>query len=243
MIWDTGTPIVGGGTVTPGAPAVRVNLSTVPAYFSQSADAPPRYRWLGVVGWTSGTYRTAGQVLTYADQAIAAPGGDYDGIYYVLALGVSGTIYRGVEVSSDVAVGCAVYGSAAQSIPNNAATVLTFDLERVDPFGMHSPSTNPSRVTVPEPGWYSVAGHVTFAFHATGYRRAQLSLNGVSALAYQQVPAVTDAGHNTRLSVNDVVYMNAGDYIELSVFQLSGGALDVTAAPMASPELRVVKVG
>lgn len=130
----------------------------------------------------------------------------------------------------------AVFNSAAQSIPDSTHTALTFDSEHVDVGGMHSTSSNTSRLTIPSgaDGWYDVGGCVEFAaVNTTGIREVELRLNGLSLIAIQQVTA---ANIVQQVTVNRKSQLVAGDYIELTVFQSSGGALNVNASALYSPE-------
>lgn len=97
-MWDVGTPIVGESVIAPPAAIVRVELTSIPDYLSKTSDNPPRYRWLGTIGWTIEGARTRGETLIYADQLIDRPVEQADGIYVILALNVAGTLYRGVDL-------------------------------------------------------------------------------------------------------------------------------------------------
>jgi hypothetical protein len=194
-----------------------------------------------MVGGYQGDYRSPGIRLTYADQQIASDLGGADGWYWVLPAGVSGTLYRGVVSVTDIGVGCRVSGSVAQSIPNNAATALTFDTTSQDPFGMHDPGVNPTRITAPVPGWYSAGGAVRWNPHATGYRSLVVRVNGAVQVGKELGPPDV-IGNNTWQTINVMVYLNAGDYVEILAIQTSGAALDAGINPSNSPEGWLVKV-
>jgi hypothetical protein len=147
---------------------------------------------------------------------------------------------RLIAIRTDVAasgarfIGCRVYNSTVQSIPNNTVTAVTFDSEFYDTDGIHSTSSNTSRFTVP-PGmggkwrisfegyWDSASGTVQIVyFYKNGSefspklrRRIDASSSGVVEIVYP------------RSATLDLV---AGDYIEVYVLQNKGSAGSLGAA-------------
>lgn len=123
------------------------------------------------------------------------------------------------------------YQSAAQSIPNNAFTAITFDTEVVDSYGGHSTVSNTSRYTAQVAGWYDVIGKVSWVANATGRRIATLYVNG-SELAYTRGEGIASA---TAVAASCYalapVFLNATDYVEVYGLQNSGGALNTGASP------------
>ena len=57
------------------------------------------------------------------------------------------------------------YNSADETIADSTFTTLTFDTNRYDTAGMHSTSTNTSRLTAPISGVYAVTANVRFDLH------------------------------------------------------------------------------
>lgn len=131
-----------------------------------------------------------------------------------------------------------IYNSANISINNNTRTALTFNSERIDVSAMHSTVSNTSRVTVPtgEGGMYFHSGHIEWAANATGQRNCEIRLNGTTLIAIDNVPSAGAAVNNEQ-SVATIYQEAAADYVELTVFQTSGGALNVQVAGNYSPEL------
>lgn len=123
---------------------------------------------------------------------------------------------------------CIVRNSGTQSIPNITFTALSFDVEEYDVFGMHSPSVNPSRITVPVSGYYQLDGLAVFASSVTGRRLAHYSVNGATIpTGDAAVPAVASGGGNTGVTLpSRTQFMVAGDYAEIFAFHDSGGALN-----------------
>lgn len=130
---------------------------------------------------------------------------------------------------------CRVYNSANISLTTATTTALTFNSERYDVGGCHSTSSNTSRLTVPtgEAGVYTIGGAVEFASNTTGERILAIRLNGTTDLARQRVDS---AGGQVALTVFTDYALVAADYVELTAYQSSGGALNVLATGNFSPE-------
>lgn len=126
---------------------------------------------------------------------------------------------------------CRLTKSATQSIPNTTTTAITFDVEDFDDGGMHSTTTNTSRITVPTggAGTYLVGAHVEFAQNATGVRTLLITVNGTATqtTVRDNSPSGSSA---TRLACSSLVALVAGDYVEVLVVQTSGGNLNVAAS-------------
>jgi hypothetical protein len=132
-------------------------------------------------------------------------------------------------------VGCTVYDSTTQSIANNTSTIVTFDSENFDTDGFHSTSTNTGRITIPTglAGKYLVTFSFLWAQNGTGIRTANIFKNGanVYGVGEQSGNASVFAGPNGAVIIDCAV----GDYLELVVFQSSGGALNVFKRDIEKP--------
>lgn len=241
IAWDVGTPISASGVLTYTAPFVRIVLDAVPDYYSHTTDPTPRYRNLGIVGWLQGDARLDATVVRWAQQLIASDTPGTDGLYYVLEPNVTGTLYRGFEVA-DSLVGARVGATAVQTLGTGANTPIVFDLEVFDPFGLHSNTTNNTRITVQEPGWYQIGGFVTFAANATGIRQISVVKNGTTALAEISTTAL-GGGNVAKLAIDAAEYLAAGDYVELNAYQDSGGNLNTVQSGSYRPGFWLTRVG
>jgi hypothetical protein len=142
-------------------------------------------------------------------------------------------------------IGARVYNSANLSIPTGANTALTFNSERQDsdPAGaIHDTGSNTSRLTCKTPGVYAIWANVQFAANATGQRNAQIVLNGATAIGLALDPSAT-ASQDSYLIVSTPYLLAANDYVEVHVFQNSGGNLNVIASGNVSPEFAMFKIG
>ena len=141
-----------------------------------------------------------------------------------------------------------VYHNANQSITNTTNTALAFNSERFDQAGgsastQHDVSTNNSRLTCRHAGVYHIIGGCHFAANATGQRTLFLRLNGATAIAYAPRGFGLSSLDSTSLLVATHYDLAVNDYIEMVVYQDSGGALNVLNGANYSPEFSMTRVG
>lgn len=130
------------------------------------------------------------------------------------------------------------------NISAGASTVvaLTFNSEHFNNGGVHSTSVNSGRLTAPITGFYLIGGHVSYAANATGFRVTTIRLNGTTDIA------ADERGNNggsepVNVSLSSAYQLTAGQYVELTVLQNSGGALNILASSAISPEFWMVRLG
>ncbi|MEA3036821.1 MAG: hypothetical protein QOH04_2598 [Sphingomonadales bacterium] len=135
-------------------------------------------------------------------------------------------------------VGARINHNASQATTTATPTVLSLNTTR----RANGVTVGADRLTALEAGWYVVAGHVSFAANATGLRQMALKLSGASV--YLGIATVLSASGAiaTNLSVATVHYLAAGDYVQIEVYQDSGGSLNVLSANNYSPELAMMKL-
>lgn len=127
--------------------------------------------------------------------------------------------------------GAKAYNTVAQSIPHNTTTVVALSAEVFDTNGFRDGVTNPNRMTVPagQGGRYVIIGQADFTYHATGLRNLHLRKNGTSFVGMSTVvPGSTTNAQ--RATVATVVDLLPGDYVELTAYQDSGVALDISGS-------------
>jgi hypothetical protein len=137
--------------------------------------------------------------------------------------------------SSITSAAARAYNNAAISISHSTVTALTFNSERFDTNSLHDTGSNTSRLTAPVTGVYMISGSVQFASNATGIRAAFIRLNGSTNIATQILPVASSTDIFT-FGVQTIYQLTAGDYVELTVFQNSGGSLNVNSDGNRSPE-------
>lgn len=132
--------------------------------------------------------------------------------------------------------GCRVYNSTALSIANVTVVALTFDSERYDVGGLHSTSTNTGRITIVTAGKYLVSAAVRWAtFAGNTVRAVSIQLNGTTVIGEDVSFSAGESG----TCIATVYALAAADYLEVVVYQDTGGALNVAASPAGSPEFAV----
>ena len=173
----------------------------------------------GVATITAGT----ATVDTSASLALAQHEG---GTLYFTSAGVS-TFFKAAGATANTFVGAQIYDSnATTSISNNTSTAITFNSEVLDTNTFHSTSSNTSRMTIPagKAGKYLVVGSVIFQNAANGTRRFDIFKNGSS---YARTQNFGDASEQGWVTINTTMDLAVADYVELYVFQNSGGSLSI----------------
>lgn len=138
------------------------------------------------------------------------------------------------------------FHSAAQSITTATNTALALNSERFDQAGnvastMHDLVTNNSRLTCRHAGVYEIIGNIEWAANATGVRDVFIRLNNTTNIAYGRLPSLTAVTAQQEATTHYALAVN--DFVELFVFQNSGGGLNVNATSAYSPEFSMVRVG
>ncbi len=111
-----------------------------------------------------------------------------------------------------------------QSIPNATWTAVNMGAVFHDTQAGWS-AGSPSRLTAPRSSYYLVGASVGFDVNATGVRQLSILYNGADYSYGVSMGAV--AGIQSRMSATTSMVMTAGDYVQASVWQNSGGALNV----------------
>lgn len=130
--------------------------------------------------------------------------------------------------STPTYAGVSVFKSGNQAIANATFTAVTFDSETFDTDAFHSTSTNTSRLTVPsgKAGKYLISGTIAFAT-GTGTREVAYYKNG-AALNYGPTLPASANPLGTYIPISYVADLAVADYVEIFVYQNSGGNLNVT---------------
>lgn len=132
---------------------------------------------------------------------------------------------------------CRVFNSAAITLTTATVTALTFNSERYDVGGCHSTVSNTSRLTVPagEGGLYHIGGCAEFVASATGERIVDIRLNGATFITrHRDIASSGSTSHTYNVSTD--YQLVAGDFVELTAFQNSGGNLNVSSLGNYTPE-------
>lgn len=144
----------------------------------------------------------------------------------------------GVDVSAAATeYSVMAYNSGNLTIGNNSWTAVTLDSERFDNGAMHSTSTNNTRLTNTTGATrrFIISGNVEFTANANGRRYIRVYANGTTVVAHSG-PFPPDASLSTRLNICGIVELANNGYVELQVFQDSGGDLAALAVSAFSPQ-------
>ena len=122
--------------------------------------------------------------------------------------------------------------STTQTINNETITAVSFTTELWDNANMWQ-SPNPTRFRSPVGGRYLFIAFVSFQANATGQRIVYLrsSRGGGDMFGIQRQDAATSG--TTVLCCAGIVSLPAGEYVEVCVYQNSGGPLGVNEARAA----------
>ncbi len=124
--------------------------------------------------------------------------------------------------------GVTAYRSTSnQSIPSASATSIQFNAEVFDTDAYHSNSVNPNRITVPAgfDGYFHVTAQVYWDNADTdGVRIIYIKVNGGASAFAQAYDQAQTTDFIQKVSVT--LELDAGDYVEVNVYQNSGSALD-----------------
>lgn len=129
-------------------------------------------------------------------------------------------------------LGARVRRSTNQTISNATMTAISFDTERWDTDTIWD-AGQPTRLTCKTAGAYLITGHVCWDNNTGGtYRLATIRLNGTTELA-RQAGVLSAYGE---ASVSTIYKLAVNDYVELCVYQDSGGDRTLEAIQAWSPE-------
>lgn len=243
-------PVTNTGRITINTPGTYVVHAK--AYFPSAAASNSNAYTAIYVNGTATHYSSMMPVRTVAagidnifeqTVVIQLSAGDYleMGVYYDSVAGGSNTLQTGAAQTTFSAAWVggtgAAWGNAAarvtksgaQSITTSSDTLLTWDTETLDSDSIHSTSVNTGRITIVTPGTYAIGAFVEWATNATGGRQAYIRLNGTTIIARDARPA-TSTTYFPSCSPATLYPLNAGDYLEVFVYQDSGGSLNVNSS-------------
>jgi hypothetical protein len=122
-------------------------------------------------------------------------------------------------------VGVKAFKSASQSLSNATQTIIDFDSEDFDTNSFHSTTVNNSRFTIPsgKAGKYLIVYNFQFSSNGTGTRIGYILKNGsvANVASYN-----ANTGGSAECNASVILDCAVSDYLELRMFQDSGGAVN-----------------
>jgi hypothetical protein len=152
----------------------------------------------------------------------------------------SGSLLTGTEYeASDAHAGYPVFSgarltkSSTQSVATGTETAITFDGEDYDTDSYHDNSTNNTRLTAPATGYYMVGGSAEVLGLNVSYKYVivRIRANGTNedGDGRNRTHSMADAANSAFPSspFSRVVYLAAGEYVELTLEHNAGASYNV----------------
>jgi hypothetical protein len=131
--------------------------------------------------------------------------------------------------------------TSSQSIPHNNSTGISWEVEDVDPSGMHTGAETICTITVP--GTYRVTAQIEFAgFSSPGaavIARIDFMKNGS---AFRSTSSRMADGVPTQVSGSVLVQCGNGDTLSVNAYQNTGGALNINAGNASGFSIEFVSI-
>ena len=181
---------------------------------------------------TNGTKGATGAAGTNATVNGVAAGGDLTGSFPNPSIAPGAITPAKIGPIPTVAV--------TNSAGEAAHAVVTFDTNLFDPLGMHSTTTNTSRLTAPIAGVYAIDSTVCFSADATGDRALYLQVDGTQ-ISFIQTPAVTGS-RATCVYAGSQQKLAAGDYVEVYADYVGATGTPTVVAGGRTPALSMTWV-
>ena len=141
---------------------------------------------------------------------------------------------------------CVVHnGSTAQSVTVATWTAITFSTEHCDTDGMHSTSSNTSRITIPNAGIWLCSGQVTWASMGANHRCLSIGIkhSSESAVSPSGWGGVSHWWHYSHGQCVSRLIEASDGYVELFAYQGGGsGTNAIQGTAMTSPVFSVIKI-
>jgi hypothetical protein len=154
-----------------------------------------------------------------------------DGGSFVKVMGVVANLIT--SSSSTRRLSCSLYQTAAQTIPNNTPTDVTFGGEDFDDDNMHSGTSAIIQLpSVTMPGVFLVVGTLEWAPSGVGYRELKIVRHGASDTnwGWSRTDNFSNSGLGAVQLVFAILQASSGDTIRMVTFQNSGGSTATVAA-------------
>lgn len=155
-------------------------------------------------------------------------------------------VWRRIDSQTDIEPylyheGARVTHSATLSVPDTTWTPHPFNTERWDTDAIHDNVVNNSRLTCKTAGRYIIIGQIYWSTNAVGDRAAKIHLNNTIDITFER------RGTNTETTatyiISTIYHLSVSDFVELVLWQNSGGALSDTLISQRCPEFMMERIG
>lgn len=145
----------------------------------------------------------------------------------------SGADVQNIRPYLHTGIYCRVHRTSNVSINNASWTPISWQAEALDPSNLWAVSPNPTRITVAVPGLYHCMASIYLQAANTNTKRARLLKNG-AAYSLSQLEAKDTGSKDIVFPTEAPIWFDAGQYLELEVYQDSGGAINFIASTSGS---------
>lgn len=136
--------------------------------------------------------------------------------------------------------------NAVTAIPDATWTAVAFaGADRFDTDAFHNPAANNTRLTVPagKGGKYLIGANVAFAGNVTNQRACRIWLNGTTRIGGEQMVNAAINGQPHRFQTVTLYELAVGDFVEVQLWQNSGGSLNSENTANATCEFWMYRIG
>ena len=124
--------------------------------------------------------------------------------------------------------------SSALATANSSWLTVPWTVEDWDTDNMVDVGAAPSRVTCKTAGRYDVRASVSWYPNSSGVRIVAIARNGQSVVNPDSRVPPASGGWGTSHQLADEITLNVGDYLEIRVFQTSGGNLNLDTSSLSA---------
>jgi hypothetical protein len=134
------------------------------------------------------------------------------------------------------------YLTSSASIPNISDSIVTWNAEEYDNDSMWT-SGSATRITINTEGIYVVCYTLAWAANTTGERIGWVQKNGSSSDRWGMVRTQASSGVGETIQNGvSIIKLNATDYIQVGVYQASGGNLNLLGTGTARTRFSAARV-
>lgn len=137
---------------------------------------------------------------------------------------------------------CILRKTSSQSIPDTTFTKIEFGsgTEESDVLGMHDTATNNTRITIPSDGLYSINISGRWTNSTSG--SARLLYVYINNSQYMSISNEFDSSGRAANNGTINLPLETDDYVELAVYQATGGSLSFGGSGYSSVYFSVIKL-